>query len=107
MKFDYIPIPSGSQPPMIKYDSDETFSEQLDNHRHAIHIRTLYAIKYAYDTKFNGDITIAYLNDLDTVLQCSPNEWVGNLQSTLQYFIEVEEYEKCQEVKELIDKLQP
>ncbi len=106
MKFDYIPIPSGSQPPMIKYDSDETFSEQLDNHRHAIHIRTLYAIKYAYDTKFNDNITIAFLNDKDTILGCPPDVWIDNLQMTMEYFIEIEDYERCQEVKELIDKLQ-
>ena len=103
---DYIPIPSGSQPPMFKFDHPDEFHEQLEEHRHAVHIRTLYAIKYAYDTNFNGDITIAFLNNEDTLLQCAPEAWIGNLQSTLDYFVEVEEYEKCQEVKELIDRIQ-
>ena len=103
---DYIPIPHGAEPPMFIYETDEEFQQQLEIHRHAIHIRTLYAIKYAYDTKFNGDITIAFLNDQDTLLQCSPHEWVKNLKSTLDYFVEIEEYEKCSEVKELIDNLQ-
>ena len=104
--FDYIPIPSGSQPPMLIFDDQDEFHDQLDKHRHAVHIRTLYAIKYAYDTKFNDDITIAFLNNEDMLLQCSPDEWIGNLQRSLDYFIEVEEYEKCSEVKELLDKLQ-
>ena len=103
---DYIPIPIGAQPPLFKFDNHDEFKEQLEKHRHEVHIRTLYAIKYAYDTKFNGDITIAFLNDEDTLLQCSPTEWITNLQSTLDYFVEVEEYEKCSETKELIDNLQ-
>ena len=78
---DYIPIPHGAEPPMFIYETDEEFQQQLEIHRHAIHIRTLYAIKYAYDTKFKGDITIAFLNDQDTLLQCSPHEWVKNLKS--------------------------
>ena len=103
---DYIPIPSGSQPPMFEFNNPDEFHEQLEKHRHAVHMRTLYAIKYAYDTNFNGDITIAFLNNEDVLLQCAPESWIGNLQSTLDYFVEVEEYEKCQEAKELIDKLQ-
>ena len=103
---DYIPIPSGSQPPIIEFNSQDEFYDQLDIHRHAIHMRTLYAIKYAYDTNFNQPITIAFLNDEDTALECSPDDWIDNLQSTLEYFIDIEDYEKCQEVKELMDKLQ-
>jgi hypothetical protein len=31
---------------------------------------------------------------------------MDNLQMTMEYFIEIEDYERCQEVKELIDNLQ-
>tara|TARA_R100000908_G_C3637209_1_gene75215 strand:- start:11 stop:331 length:321 start_codon:yes stop_codon:yes gene_type:complete len=103
---DYIPIPNGAQPPMIKFNDQDEFHEQLEKHRHAVHIRTLYAIKYAYDTKFNDEITIAFLNDEDTLLTCQPEDWIANLQSSLDYFIDIEDYEKCSEVKELIDNLQ-
>jgi len=102
----YIPIPEGAQPPMIKFNNQDEFHEQLDKHRHAIHMRTLYAIKYAHETNFNDEITIAFLNDEDTMLGCSPDVWIDNLQMSLEYFIEIEDYEKCQLVKELIDKLQ-
>ena len=103
---DYIPIPKGAQPPMLKFDTDTEFRQALSDNAHKIHMRTLYAIKYAYDTKFNDDITIAFLNNEDTLLTCQPKDWIDNLQSTLEYFIEIEDYEKCQEVKELIDRLQ-
>jgi len=103
---DYIPIPKGAQPPMLRFDTDTEFRQALSDNAHKIHMRTLYAIKYAYDTKFNDDITIAFLNDEDTILGCPPDVWIDNLQMTMEYFIEIEDYEKCQEVKELIDKLQ-
>ena len=31
--------------------------------------------------------------------------WVDNLEMSLEYFIEIEDYEKCQEVQQLIDKI--
>ena len=43
---DYIPIPRGAQPPLFKFDNHDEFKEQLEKHRHEVHIRTLYAIKY-------------------------------------------------------------
>ena len=103
---DYMPIPKGAQPPMLKFETDMQFHKALSDNAHEIHMRTLYAIKYAYDTKFNDDITIAFLNDKDTTLGCPPDVWIDNLQMTMEYFIEIEDYERCQEVKELIDNLQ-
>lgn len=99
-------LPKNAQPPLLEFETDTEFHQALSDNAHAIHMRTLYAIKYAYDTNFKGDITIAFLNDEDTLLQCAPESWISNLQSTLDYFVDVEEYEKCSEVKELIDKLQ-
>ena len=103
---DYIPIPIGAEPPLLKFDTDTEFRQALSDNAHKIHMRTLYAIKYAYDTKFNDEITIAFLNDEDTILGCPPEVWVDNLEKTMEYFIEIEDYERCQEVKELIDNLQ-
>ena len=103
---DYIPIPKGAQPPTLKFENDTQFHQELSKYEHEIHMRTLYAIKYAYDTKFNDEITIAFLNDEDTILGCPPEVWIDNLQLTMDYFIEIEDYERCQEVKELINTLQ-
>ena len=98
MKLDNIPL--------IRFDSDLDFHKELSKFEHEIHMRTFYAINKAYNANFNEDVTIAYLNDRDTILGCPPDEWIGNLQMSLEYFISVEEYEKCSEVKELLDKLQ-
>jgi hypothetical protein len=91
--------------PLLKFDSDLQFHQQLSKFEHDIHMRTLYAIDYAFNTNFNEDITIAYLNDTDTILGCPPESWNDNLQMSLEYFISIEDYEKCSEVKQLIDKL--
>ena len=99
-------LPHNAQPPLLEFETDTEFRQALSDNAHAIHMRTLYAIKYAHETNFNDEITIAFLNDEDTILGCPPDVWVDNLQMSLEYFIEIEDYEKCQEVKELIDKLQ-
>ena len=92
--------------PLLKFDSDLQFHQQLSKFEHDIHIRTLYAIDYAFNTNFKDEITIAYLNDRDTILGCPPEAWIDNLQMSLEYFINIEAYEKCSEVKQLLDKLQ-
>ena len=102
--FDYIPIPKGAQPPTLKFENDLQFHQELSKYEHEIHIRTLYAIQYALDTDFDDEITIAFLNDEDTVLGCPPEAWEDNLQMTLEYFINIEDYEKCSEVKQLLDR---
>ncbi len=99
-------LPHNAQPPLLEFDTDTEFRQALSNNAHAIHMRTLYAIKYAYDTKFNDEITIAFLNNEDTILGCPPEVWIDNLEKTMEYFIEIEDYERCQEVKELINNLQ-
>jgi|TARA_R110002020_G_scaffold84189_1_gene208754 hypothetical protein len=102
---DYIPIPKGAQPPLLKFETDTEFHQELSKHEHAIHTRTLYSIGYALNTEYDDEITIAFLNDEDTILGCPPDVWVDNLEMTLDYFISIEDYEKCQEVKELLDKI--
>ena len=106
MSFDYLPIPRGAQPPILKFNNDTEFHQALSDNAYEIHVRTLYAIDYAYNTNFDEEITIAYLNDKDTILGCPPESWIDNLQMSLEYFINIEEYEKCSEVKQLLDKLQ-
>ena len=97
---------ANAQPPLLKFSSETDFHIELSKHVHAIHIRTLYAIQYAHEIQYDDDVTIAFLNDEDTLLGCPPDCWVTNLQSSLAYFISIEDYEKCTETKETIEKIQ-
>ena len=92
--------------PLLKFDTDMQFHQALDDKAYEIHCRTLYAIDYAFNTD-KDEVTIAYLNDRDTLLGAPKDVWLDNLQMSMDYFIDIEAYEKCQEVKQLMDKLQP
>jgi len=95
-----------AQPPLLKFSSETEFQIELSRHEHAIHIRTLYAIKHAHEIQYDDEVTIAFLNDRDTVLGCHPEFWITNLQRSLAYFVSIEDYEKCSETKEIIENLQ-
>ena len=98
-------IPKGAQPPMLKFDNDTQFHQQLAEYEHEIHIRTFKAIKYAMDTGYDEDITIAFLNDEDTILGIPPEVWYDNLELSMEYFIGIEDYEICSLIKDLLKKL--
>ena len=55
----------------------------------------------------NDYVTIAYLETDDTVAELgAPEEiWIDNLEKSLDYFEEIEDYTKCQEVVQLLEKL--
>ena len=92
--------------PHIKYESEEQFRTAMDEHAHLIHTRTLYAINKALKT--NEDyVVIAYLKTDAQVAELGAPEhiWIDNLEKSLDYFEEIEDYTKCQEVVQLIKKL--
>ena len=45
------------------------------------------------------------LNDKETVLGVPKDSWIDNLETSLDYFEEIEDYTKCQEVQQLISKI--
>jgi hypothetical protein len=89
--------------PTIKYESQEQFRSAMDNNAYDIHMRTLYGIKEALRIK-EDYVTIAFLETDDHVAELgAPNDiWVDNLEKTLDYFEEIEDYTRCQEVVDLI-----
>ena len=92
--------------PTIKYESEEHFATAMSNHAYDIHMRTLYAINKALNTN-NDYVTIAYIESDDHTAELgAPDDiWIDNLEKSLDYFEEIEDYSKCQEVVELIKKL--
>ena len=92
--------------PTIKYESEEQFRSAMDDHAHDIHMRTLYGIKEALRIK-EDYIVIAYLetDEHQAELGAPIDIWTDNLQKSLDYFEEIEDYKRCQAVVELIKKL--
>ena len=89
--------------PTIKYESESQFRTAMDKHAHDIHTRTLYGIKEALRIK-EDYVVIAYLETNDHVAELgAPDDiWIDNLEKSLDYFEEIEDYTRCQEVVDLI-----
>ena len=89
--------------PTIKYESESQFRTAMDKHAHDIHIRTLYGIKEALRIK-EDYLVIAYLetDEHQAELGAPIDIWTDNLQKSLDYFEEIEDYKRCQEVVDLI-----
>ena len=95
-------------PILLKIDDwkdNFNFLRVMDEYAYEIHSRMLYTIDYASNTNNNEEIVIAYINDEETVLGVNKNDWLKNLEKSLNYFEEIEDYEKCQEVQQLINKI--
>ncbi len=87
----------------IIYETDTEFMQQMEEHADTIHNNTLYGIDEAFNT--DDDVAfIAFLNH-DSIMAIPEDQWLENLENTLQYFIDIENYEKCSEVQQLINKI--
>jgi hypothetical protein len=87
----------------INFETEIEFRQQMAEHADTIHNNTLYGIDEAFNT--DDDVTfVAFLNH-DSIMAIPKDLWLENLENTLQYFISTEEYEKCSEVKQLVDKI--
>ena len=92
--------------PKLIFNSESDFTLEMSKHAYKIHCRTLYAIAHAYNT--NEDyVTIAIIQtgEDEAELGCPDDAWIDNLEKSLDYFEEIEDYTKCQEVVQLIKKL--
>mgnify|MGYP001161481294 CR=1 FL=1 len=92
-------------PIMLKFDGDIEFRKVMSDNAYEIHSRTLYGIDKAFKLNTTDDVILAYLNHADSMLGIPKDCWLDNLEMTLDFFISIEDYTKCQEVKELMDKL--
>jgi hypothetical protein len=87
----------------IIYETDTEFMQQMEEHADTIHNNTLYGIDESFN--INDDVAfIAFLNH-DSIMAIPEDQWLENLENTLQYFIDIENYEKCSEVQQLINKI--
>ena len=89
--------------PNLQFTTEEEFLEQMQTHAYAIHIRILDAIEIALLTG-ETDPLIAFLND-DYEMHLPITDWIRNLEQTLLYFETEEDYDKCQDVVDLIKKV--
>ena len=88
----------------LRFDNDDEFMQIMEDNEYIIHSRTLEGINNAFDTNSKEDVVIAYLNDGE-IMGIPKDCWKDNLEMSMEYFTSIEDYEKCNEIKQLIDKL--
>ena len=65
---------------------------------------TINAIKYGIDKK-KKSISLFELADSEYYIELIKDKWKSSLEHALEYYIEKEEYDKCIECRDLINKL--
>ena len=102
----YVPIPKGAEPPMLIFETDTEFKQELSKYEHEIHIRTLYAIQYACDTNFEDEFGEAQDFEEPEVVDVSFE--LMRYKEKLQHFVEEHKnhlvIEKIRNAKPLTEK---
>ncbi len=65
---------------------------------------TVYAIKHGIE-KNKESISLFEVAHTDYYIELSKNKWKPSLEKALEYFLEKEEYDRCAEMRDLINKL--
>jgi hypothetical protein len=94
--------------PTLRFDNHDEFRDAFENMEYIIQRRVYYGIKAILDgvVEDRDYIILAYLNE-DKFCFGSPREvWPDNLEGTLVYFEEVENYEMCAKVVRLLKRLE-
>jgi len=72
--------------------------------QHIVLNETICAIKDGVE-KDKGSISIFEIADSNCFVELSREKWKSTLKNTMEYFVEREDYNKCIEIRELINKL--
>jgi hypothetical protein len=56
-------------------------------------------------TKRKKSVSLFQMNNTNLILELDRENWKKSLQNAIDYFVNSEEYEKCQEIKDLINKI--
>lgn len=93
--------------PTLYFDTMMEFDTAYAEYEHIIHYRMYDGIKDILDGLVNDRdyIILAYLNE-DNFCFGSPREvWLDNLEGSLTYFEEIENYKMCSKVVKLVNRL--
>jgi hypothetical protein len=95
-----VPIVSFQIPPSVP--SSEV--AKSDSFKVAVFTETLNGIKDAINKK-KTVATLFNIKGSDVNIELKQSEWKNALQGCIEYYSELEKYEQCSEIKQLIDKL--
>ena len=80
------------------------YNEELKSQKHQVYKSLIDGVTEAIKSN-KEEIKLCEVKNSGMFITVEKPEWKKSLDSALQYYIDVEEYEKCSKIKDLIDKL--
>ena len=80
------------------------FNEELSPKKHQVYKSLVDGVSEAIKTNKN-EIKLCEVKNSNLYITVEKQEWKKSLDSALQFYIDIEEYEECSKIKNLIDKL--
>jgi hypothetical protein len=90
----------------IKMDIGADYSQitEVPEIRKIVMEETVYAIKEGIEKK-KDSISLFEIYNTNYLIELSKKEWKSSLETALEYFLENEEYDRCAEARDLLNKL--
>ena len=80
------------------------YNEELKSSKHKVYKSLIDGVTEAIKTN-KEEIKLCEVKNSNVIITVEKPEWKDSLDSALQYYIDIEEYEECSKIKNLIDKL--
>ena len=80
------------------------YNEELSSKKHQVYKSLIEGVSDAIKTD-KEEIKLCEAKNSNTYITVEKPEWKKSLDSALQYYIDMEEYEKCSKIQKLINKL--
>ena len=80
------------------------FNEELNLKKHQVYKSLVDGVSEAIKTN-KKEIKLCEVKNSGIYITVEKPEWKKSLDSALQFYIDIEEYEQCSKIKNLIDKL--
>ena len=80
------------------------YNEELKSSKHKVYKSLIDGVTEAIK-KDKKEIKLCEVKNSNLYITVEKPEWKKSLDSALQFYIDIEEYEECSKIKKLIDKL--
>jgi len=80
------------------------YNEELSSKKHQVYKSLIEGVSDAIKTD-KEEIKLCEVKNSNTYITVEKPEWKQSLDSALQYYINIEEYEQCSKIQKLINKL--
>ena len=80
------------------------YNDELSSKKHQVYKSLIEGVSEAIKTN-KKEIKLCEVKNSNLYITVEKPEWKKSLDSALQFYIDIEEYEKCSKIKKLIERL--